>query len=172
MIAKTAKEAKLLQLAHYFTGKPCKRGHMAMRLTASSDCIACRIVVKCEYDRKNKDRINAYQEAYRKSGRAIARGWNRVAYDAAYKKSWAILNAHKLNAQKAKRRAALRNRLPVWADLTNIKDIYKKARTMNMQVDHVVPLFGKTVCGLHCESNLQLLGAKENASKGNRLIGF
>ena len=58
---------------------------------------------------------------------------------------------------------------PRWADQEIIKLIYHEARHRGMQVDHIVPLQGKEVCGLHVEYNLQLLPAKLNAAKRNKL---
>lgn len=68
------------------------------------------------------------------------------------------------------RDAALKMRTPTWANREAIDAIYAEAQRMNMTVDHIVPLRGKTVSGLHVEHNLQLLTREENARKGNRLI--
>jgi hypothetical protein len=37
------------------------------------------------------------------------------------------------------------------------------------EVDHVIPLLGDTVCGLHCADNLRILEATENRAKGNQI---
>jgi len=66
------------------------------------------------------------------------------------------------------RELALEQRTPTWANREAIDAIYAEARRTNMTVDHIVPLRGKTVSGLHVESNLQLLTHEENARKGNR----
>lgn len=66
------------------------------------------------------------------------------------------------------REEALQKRIPTWANREAIDAIYAEARRMNMTVDHIVPLRGKTVSGLHVENNLQLLSREENARKGNR----
>lgn len=55
---------------------------------------------------------------------------------------------------------------PAWADMKKIREIYEN-RPNGYHVDHIVPLRGKTVCGLHVEHNLQYLPAIENMRKHN-----
>lgn len=69
------------------------------------------------------------------------------------------------------REMALQQRTPTWANREAIDAIYAEAQRMNMTVDHIVPLRGKTVSGLHVENNLQLLTHEQNARKGNRFNG-
>jgi hypothetical protein len=57
---------------------------------------------------------------------------------------------------------------PAWADLEVIREYYRLARRAGKEVDHIVPIAGKNVCGLHVLNNLQMLSRSENASKGNR----
>ena len=57
---------------------------------------------------------------------------------------------------------------PPWADMNAITAIYLKAQQSGMHVDHIIPLKGKLVSGLHVESNLQLLTPGENMRKRNK----
>lgn len=74
------------------------------------------------------------------------------------------------NARNAKRRSIRLQRTPSWANLDKIKDFYLKC-PIGYHVDHIVPLQGDTVSGLHVEYNLQYLTASENMSKGNKFSG-
>lgn len=77
-------------------------------------------------------------------------------------------------AKTAKRNAEVDRATSKWADLDKIKSIYRlaekitKATGMQHHVDHIVPLHGKTVSGLHNEFNLQILTATENLKKHNK----
>lgn len=83
-------------------------------------------------------------------------------------RAWRKANPGKYRAQKAKRRSALLNAIPPWADLEEIKKVYENCPPGH-HVDHIVPLQGRNVCGLHVKWNLQYLSAQENIRKGNRL---
>lgn len=73
---------------------------------------------------------------------------------------------HKLHMNK-QRELAKDQRTPTWADLDAIKEIYVKCPDGH-HVDHVIPLRGTLVSGLHVENNLQYLTPEENMKKGNR----
>ena len=71
------------------------------------------------------------------------------------------------NFNNNNRRSAKLKRTPKWANLEDIKSFYKSC-PKGYQVDHIIPLLGKNVSGLHVLNNLQYLTPEENLSKGNR----
>ena len=71
-------------------------------------------------------------------------------------------------ANVAKYRAAKDQRVPAWANLRAIAEFYK-ACPKDLTVDHIIPLRGETVSGLHVLDNLQYLSLSENSSKRNRI---
>ena len=84
---------------------------------------------------------------------------------------------HIKNALGAGRRTAKLNRTPAWVDseeLWLIKEVYAlatlrtKMTNITWSVDHIVPLQGKLVSGLHTISNLQVIPAIMNSAKNNR----
>ena len=61
------------------------------------------------------------------------------------------------------------DRIPAWADLAKIKEIYLNC-PKGYHVDHIIPLQGELVSGLHVENNLQYLTAKDNLEKHNKFL--
>ena len=77
-------------------------------------------------------------------------------------------------AHKHARRALQLNATPAWADREAMADWFHLAAVMSrggvkFSVDHIVPLKGRGVCGLHAESNFQLMPLLDNIAKGNRV---
>jgi len=82
-------------------------------------------------------------------------------------KRWQQNNKDKVRLKSATERAIRLQRIPSWADKEAIKDFYLSC-PKGYHVDHIIPLRGKTVSGLHILENLQYLPAKENIAKGNK----
>ncbi len=118
----------------------------------------------------NREHYEKYGEKAR--GRLNAR--RRADPEKFYRQTreWVKKNPGKVAALVAKRRASFLRATPAWADLVAIQAVYEKAAFCGLTVDHIIPLQGKTVCGLHVENNLQLLSRSENSSKGNRYNGI
>lgn len=90
---------------------------------------------------------------------------------------WQKMNPSKCASISAKRRSAQILRTPKWLEDTHFKQIqsfyvtaekYSVESGIKHEVDHIVPLQGKSVCGLHVPWNLQVIPVSANRSKGNR----
>ena len=121
-------------------------------------CRVCEATYKAEHYKTNLHVKATYNAGYYKANADA-----RKARVAEYRKE----NPHVRQAISAGYRAAKLNAMPDWADKEAIKEKYRNC-PKGYQVDHEVPLQGKSVSGLHVPANLQHLPASENARKCNR----
>lgn len=169
--------AKAAGLKRY-VGLPCINCGGTTRLVSSQECVVCKQAKK-QAQRKKKQK-------YTKPGRPKNTNPKPVLtteeleqlrqkkreYDRAYRAK-PERQGYK-RAKKAKYRCDVLNRTPKWLtkqDKIAIRAIYDAAVTKSNEtgevyhVDHIIPLRGKLVSGLHVPSNLQILTAEENLKK-------
>jgi phage FluMu protein Com len=152
-------ETKSLGSFHNHKGKPfgkavwCK---LCARLNSKSHYKRqdpeLRLEKKRAWQDKNRGHVNQYNEAWRKA------------------------NPEKHAARQKEYQVKKKNAVPPWLDgpqKAHIKRLYRLAWVMSdstgkpYHVDHIVPLQGKNVCGLHVPWNLQVLEATLNIKKSN-----
>ena len=108
----------------------------------------------------------AHGEKYYIQNKPRLRKKARVYYEA---------NKPKFRALSAKYEADKIRATPAWADLKKIQAIYAEAARLTREtgvpheVDHYYPLRSKVMCGLHVETNLQILKAEKNRKKSNSI---
>jgi len=135
-----------------------------------------------EYRKANSDKIKESTKEYRKANsdkiKESTKEYRKANSDKIkeYKKEYAKDNPDKRNALQAKRRSKKLQATPPWLTkehLSAIRDFYIESKTLEKatgikhHVDHIVPLQGENVCGLHVPWNLQVLSASENLAKKN-----
>jgi hypothetical protein len=191
--------ARQLGRTRFFIGVPCKHGHVSERLVSNRRCVACSDIQtkvwrkshpettaeqKRNWVAKNRDKVRAIKKAYYRANekdRADQAVRSKRWLEANREKSreatakWRRNNLAKAAAAQQRRRAKKLQRTPVWADHKKILQFYVLARELTEQtgieheVDHIHPLQGTVVSGLHVETNLQILPKAENRSKGARV---
>ena len=175
------KEALLEGLKYYFTGKFCKRGHLEKRYIANGICLKCASIAsykstknrrKNDLEFKNKDNEYRRQWAAKKMQNPEYKKIFNVRAEELRKK-----NPTKHREKVARHKLAKIQRVPAWLskeDNKSIKSIYAMRDWLNLtmfgikyEVDHIIPIRGKFVSGLHVPNNLQIIKSIDNAKKGN-----
>ena len=189
-LPKTRKEAQDLGAKYYFTGEPCKYGHIAPRKTKGS-CVEClkvewqeaaekRADYFREYNKREdvKERKNDWYEAHKEQVIQAA-ATRPLEVKRVYQKAWKERNTVWVRADTNARRRKHREATPLWLTREQkgqIRELYKIAITMTKTtgeqyvVDHIIPLRSEVVCGLHVPWNLRVIPRQENLLKSNKLI--
>jgi 5-methylcytosine-specific restriction endonuclease McrA len=189
ILPKTRKEAKILGSSWYYTGKLCLNNHDSKRKTVNGVCYACALKNTSKWlkDRPeySKNRAKKWQEENHEKHKAQhskrCKKYNEANKQAVYEthKKYRQANRAKILSWTRKRQANKINATPLWLNNEHLKQIeckYSVAEMLNKhgvekyQVDHIIPLQNKAVCGLHVPWNLQVITATENRKKGNKLI--
>jgi len=149
------------------------------------ECKACTKKRNDFWVSANREKKKAIDRAWAKANIEKRRAKNAVWAQKNPKKVsisrtiWQKSNRGKVNALWAKRHAAKLQATPSWLNelqIPEIESFYVEAARLTKEtgiahhVDHIVPLQGKEVRGLHVPWNLQILTAEENHKKGNKII--
>jgi len=179
-------EAKATGATHYFTGKPCTRGHIALRKTKGS-CVEC---IKEDWVIDNQKRaLKPKSEASRAAGRKYyeknkevvkARASSRPANEVRqYKDLHKQKNPEYYKSLTSVRKRRHRNATPAWITKEQklaMRQLYLQAQQMTQitgeryVVDHIIPLISDEVCGLHVPWNLRVITQEENLKKSNKIL--
>jgi hypothetical protein len=157
----------------------------------STDCRCCTKIYLEQYRNSNREKLLQQSRVFKENNREIINSKNRESYHQ-YKKLdedfmkkkreanrlYKASNKGKVNSDTAKRYLSKLNRLSITtkSDLEAISKIYEQAaeltRTTGIRyhVDHIIPLQGELVSGLHIPSNLQIITEQENCSKHNKFV--
>lgn len=200
----------------FFTGKPCRNGHIAPRYVNGRRCVQCKSEKDARYYAGNggeqireKARVQYYgdheaQKAYRREYHArrrddpayqavreaynekhherlldLKRARNATPEAKAAKAAKKREDAAKYRGYQNTREARKKNAVPKWFGeldqlaLDEAADLIDKRRTatgIDWQIDHMLPMLARTVCGLHVGNNLQVIPRTLNAQKNNKLI--
>ena len=143
-------------------------------------CKECSKEYAKVYRANNKSKIAVSNKRYKQANAASVRKKDKEWRDdnkehlKEYKAEYVKHNRGKVVALCNKRRAAKLNATPLWADKEAIDRMYIVSNFLTNKlgephhVDHIIPLQGKSICGLHVEYNLDVIPAKDNLRKGNR----
>jgi hypothetical protein len=182
------KDAKQRGLKRYFTGDSCAHGHVSERRVGNGECLACAVIRLSAWRAENPE----IRAAHRKKHKELHRDKENLQHKSwlnanperkeRYRlqknlatSAWEKANAGRKSKLVADYRAKKIQRMPPWLNdghLLEIQSIYLYSRSLNQigfnfHVDHMVPLRGESVSGLHVPWNLQVIPAIDNIRKNN-----
>lgn len=176
-------QAKELKLTRYFTGKPCVHGHISERLVVNGTCYDCTKLRVQKWQKANTDKVKANHAKWTANNPNVANERRKLWYAQnldrhnEQMRQYFAKNPHLRAKLSSVQRAKTLQRTPTWLtddDYWLIDEIYSlaalrsKTTGIEWHVDHIIPLRGKNVSGLHVPINLRVIPAIANLKKGNK----
>jgi hypothetical protein len=168
MIPKTRKEALAGGYKRYSTGVACVRGHIADRRARTGECLDCRAAFLVNWRNKNPDKVKQHNDT---------QYVNHTQKIKEHVKKWAKKNPSKVLSYTRASQTKKRMRNPKWLTTDErwmIGQAYELAALRTKMfgfawhVDHILPLQGELVSGLHTPYNLQVIPGVDNVRKSNK----
>lgn len=162
--------AKKMCSKHYYR---VKRGGTPEIGVKQLNALKCCKIEGCGKKHEAKGLCPAHYARYRRHGDPTFinpkcnRDGNYLKRARANTARWKKDNKITYNAYLAARKSRIKQATPKWLNLKEIEEIYG-CRPPGFHVDHIVPINGKNVCGLHVPWNLQYLLAIDNLKKSNK----
>jgi hypothetical protein len=125
-----------------------------------------------KWNRENKEKLNIASKNYYHRNKDTQEFKDNNSRKT---REWHKNNPSKVLEQSSRKRASKLKRIPSWltnVDLFEMQCIYVYAKSLNnvglnYHVDHIIPLRGKQISGLHIATNLQVIPATDNLIKSN-----
>jgi hypothetical protein len=146
-----------------------KTGEMLYR----SWCTSCEKQRKAKWVQDNIEHVltktREYQAAHPEQVKTTKKKWadNNKEYQLQYRRSSRLKNPERFRAEVSARRARVKQQKPAWESFSRLRSFYENCPE-GYHVDHILPLRGKLISGLHVLENLQYLPASENMAKHNK----
>lgn len=172
MIPTSRKQALQIKATQYYSG-PCKHGHDAPRRTKTGECLECRKIALYRWRIKNPEKVKQHNQKQYMQYEVKKAEWHRRSL------KYRVSNPDKVIANTRRYQIAKHNRVPRWLTSEEhflIREIYALARIRTSltgiawHVDHIIPLRGELVSGLHVPENLQVIPGIINTKKSNSYI--
>lgn len=134
-----------------------------------SICKACKKAYMKEYASLGKLKISVNKYKSTDKGQSTIKAYTKSNKNKEIQKLYRASSKGKVVcvAKLAKYRAAKKQAMPSWANTKELKAVYANC-PYGLEVDHIIPLQGENVSGLHVPWNLQYLSSFENKKKGNK----
>jgi hypothetical protein len=152
----------------------CKRNHdtLVVGRDQNDSCIECKKIISKDYHVRHRDEELRKSAEWRKLNSDKLIEYNQNYYKENKEKEiaralkWTKENPESVRISRLKATTNRNLRIVGWTDFDNIKEFYQNMPE-GMTEDHIIPLQGKKVSGLHVSWNLQYLTHKQNSEKHN-----